>query len=181
MTRPTCAFAVAVALGVTAGCEDTVTYSYINIDVKFDRMTIPPELIDQIEGCAVFADTPVRRDQDDLRCRRHMVPYEYGKFQYTTTLTSGAIKFTVRAVDFNQVIIAAGEVGPLTIKRGGSVDDSILVKAVPQETPDAGTGPEAGPRDATTPDAATPDAAAPDTAAPDAAGPDAATDAGITG
>ena len=144
------ALALAVALG--PACGKAVTYSYFVIDVKIDPTSVDDSLLNRIAACAANAQTSLRTDSADLRCTRYHVGYDLGKFEYTTTLTSGAVTFSVVANDFSQTTLARGEVGPLDIVVGGKVTGSILVKAVPGAVPDADLG---GAADAGAPDAGT--------------------------
>jgi hypothetical protein len=145
---------LALALALLPACDKPVTYSYFVIQARLDA-TVDFELINRIEACAVLAQTPVREDQADLRCRRHFVSNDLGPFEYTTSLTSGAIKFVLIANDFNGVLLARGETPPLDIQAGKTVMAELVAtaapgaKPMPQPEPDAGApaAPDAGTTD----------------------------------
>jgi hypothetical protein len=133
---------LALALAA-AGCDDDVTFSYFRVPVKLDRTTIDDELLDLIEACAAIAETPVNSDSGDLRCVRHRIPNDLGIFEYTTQLTSGAVKFTVVMNSYSGTTLARGELDPMAIMVGKTVTTPTLtVKAVPgapREPPAGGT------------------------------------------
>jgi len=143
---------VALALALLPACDTPVTYSYFVIHAKLDPASVDFELINRIEACAVVAQTPQREDSADLRCRRHFVTNDLGNFEYTTALTSGAIKFVLVANDFNGVQLVHGETAPLEIQVGKTVTAELVgtaapgAKPPPEPEPDAGApaGPDAG-------------------------------------
>jgi hypothetical protein len=180
---------------LVGGCDKTATFSYFNIHVTLDRTSIDDELLDLINGCAAVAETPARRDTTDLRCVRHRVPNDLGVFQYTTTLTSGSIKFSVVMASYDGTAIAQGQIDPpLGIAPGMTVEGTLVVKAIPgaPRMPPTGTDTDGGTDAAADaavdapPDSAAGDGASdggPDSAdgatadgAPDAASGDGATD-----
>jgi hypothetical protein len=137
-----------LALGLLPACDKPVTYSYFLIQARLDRATVDFERLNLIEACAVLAQTPVREDSADLHCKRHEVTPELGTFEYTTSLTSGSIKFVLLANDFNQQLVARGETEPLEIVAGKTVMGEVVAKAVSPAagddggavaTPDAGS------------------------------------------
>jgi hypothetical protein len=133
-----------MALALLAACDQPVTYSYIVVTARLDPSTISPRLLDRIGSCGVYARTPEREDATDLGCVLRKVKYELGKFEYTTTLSSGSINFVVVANDINQHLVARGETGPITIKHGGTATGEVLATLVPGGDPDladAGTDP----------------------------------------
>jgi hypothetical protein len=139
-----------LALAILPACSDkAVTYSYFLVSAKLDPATVPFELRDQIETCAIYADTPLREDAADLHCRRHQVMNDLGTFEYTTTLTSGAIKFVLVVSDYNQQVVARGESTPIDIDPGKTAMGSVVAVAVPRASDDAGTvsAPDAAPSD----------------------------------
>ena len=149
--RRLAALALALALLPTCGGEEA-TYSYFVVQVKLDPATVDFDLLNRINACAVLAQTPVREDSADLRCRRHMVASDLGNFEYTTSLTSGAIKFVLIANDFNGKLLIRGETAPLDIQKGKTVMAELVgqpvpgAKPEPEPEPDAGSpaGPDAG-------------------------------------
>jgi hypothetical protein len=120
------------ALG-SAGCGgDSTTFTYFRVPVMLDRQSIDDELLDLIEACAAVAETPLRKDSGDLRCVRHRVPNNLGTFEYTTSLKTGSIKFSVVMNNYNGTALAAGEVGPVDIVGGMTITTSaLIVKAIP--------------------------------------------------
>jgi hypothetical protein len=115
-----------------AGCGESTTFTYFKVPVMLDRQSIDDELLDLIEACAAVAETPLRKDSGDLRCVRHRVPANFGTFEYTTSLKSGAIKFSVVMNNYNGTALAAGEVGPVDIVAGMTITTSaLIVKAIP--------------------------------------------------
>jgi hypothetical protein len=134
---------LALALALLPACDKPVTYSYFVINAKLDA-TVDFELINRIEGCAVLAQTPLREDAADLHCRRHFVANDLGPFEYTTSLTSGAIKFVLVANDYNGVLLARGETAPLDIQVGKTVMADLVGTAAPGAKPTPDPGPDAG-------------------------------------
>jgi hypothetical protein len=134
-----------LALASSPACDKPVTYSYFLIDAKLDPATVGFSVKDVIEACAVTAQTPLREDVGDLHCRRHQVTNDLGTFEYTTSLTTGSIKFVLIAQDYNQQLVARGESMPLDIKLGQTVTGSVTAVAVPlaSDMPDSGTAPPA--------------------------------------
>jgi hypothetical protein len=134
---------LALALALLPACDKPVTYSYFLIHAKLDA-TVDFELINRIEACAVVAQTPAREDQADLGCKRHMVTSDLGSFEYSTSLTSGAIKFALVANDFNGLLLVRGETPPLDIQVGKTVTAELVgtaapgAKPLPQPEADAG-------------------------------------------
>jgi hypothetical protein len=145
---------VLLSLLLLPACSEPVTYSYFVIQTKLDP-SVDFELLNRIQACAVLAQTPVREDSGDLRCRRHFVTSELGSFEYTTSLTSGAVKFVLIANDFNGQLLARGETAPLDIVPGKTVMAQLVGSAVPGAKPTPEPEPDAG-------SAAPPDAGATD-------------------
>ena len=133
----------ALLLGLLPACEEQVTYSYFVVQARMDR-TVDFALLDRINACAVLAQTPVREDSADLRCKRHMVMNELGAFEYTTSLTSGAIKFVLIANDFNGKLLIRGETAPLDIQKGKTVMAELVGRPVPGARPEPEPEPDAG-------------------------------------
>jgi hypothetical protein len=129
---------LSLALALLATCDDhPVTYSYFIVTARLDANTISPQLLTHIGSCGVYARTPEREDASDLGCVLRKVQYELGKFEYTTTLTSGSVNFVVVANDLNQRLVARGETGPIAIKRGDTAPPvDVLVTLVPGGDPD---------------------------------------------
>jgi hypothetical protein len=150
---------LALALALLPACDKPVTYSYFLIEAKLDPTTVDFELINRITACAVLAQTPAREDSADLPCKRHQVVHNLGTFEYTTTLTSGAIKFVLIANDSNQMLLARGETTPLDIVPGKTVTATVVATALPAPEPDAGAP--------ATPDSSTPEPDAGTTPGPD--------------
>ena len=124
--------AVFGVLAALAGCSESTTFTYFHVPVMLDRQSIDDELLDLIEACAAVAETPLRKDSGDLRCVRHRVPANFGTFEYTTSLKSGAIKFSVVMNNYNGTALAAGEVGPVDIVAGMTITTpALIVKAIP--------------------------------------------------
>jgi hypothetical protein len=144
-----------LGLALLPACDEPVTYSYFVIQTRLDRATVDFSILDRITACAVLAQTPVREDSADMRCRRHAVMNELGAFEYTTSLTSGAIKFVLIANDFNGQLLARGETAPLDIVRGKTVMAELVATAVPGAKPQPEPEPDAGAP--ATPDAGTTD------------------------
>jgi hypothetical protein len=155
--------AAALALGA---CDKTATFAYFNIDVVLDRATIDDELLDLIQTCSATATTPTREEMADMRCMRHRIGNDVGVFQYTTSLTSGSVTFSVTLYNYFGPAVAEGQLGPLGIAPGGTVDMQLVVHGIP--------GAPRVPSGTITPVGQ--DGATPDTAAPDG-GVDAASDA----
>jgi hypothetical protein len=132
-----------LALALLAACDQPVTYSYFRVHARFDS-SVDFELINRIEACAVLAQTPKREDSGDLRCRRHFVTSDLGEFEYTTSLTSGAIKFVLIANDSNGVLMARGETAPLDIDVGKTVTAEVVASAAPGAKPTPEPEPDAG-------------------------------------
>jgi hypothetical protein len=123
--------ALVVAL-LVAGCGESTTYTYFQVPIMLERSSIDDELLDLIEACAAIAETPQRTDSGDLRCVRHRVPLNFGTFEYTTTLKSGSIKFSVVMNNYNGTALAQGELAPVDIKPGTSTTTpTLMVKAIP--------------------------------------------------
>ena len=114
-----------------AGCDKSVTYSYFNIKVTLDRTSIDDELVDLIDACAAFAQTPERQDTAPLPCVRHRIPNELGVFQYTTSLTKGEITFSAIMNGYWGPTLAQGELEPLGIAPGMTIERTMVVKAIP--------------------------------------------------
>jgi hypothetical protein len=129
-----------LALALLPACDKPVTFSYFLIDAHLDPATVGLDLKNVIDACAVTAQTTLREDAADLHCRRHQVTNDLGTFEYTTTLTTGSIKFVLIANDYNQQLVARGESLPLDIKPGQTVTGSVV--AVSVVAPDGGTAPE---------------------------------------
>jgi hypothetical protein len=124
------AFLVLASAGAT-GCDKSITYSYFNVRVTLDRTTIDDELVDLIDACAAFADTPLRQDQASLPCPRHRIPNDLGVFQYTTSLTRGEIKFSAIMNGYWGDTLAQGELEPLGIAPGMTTERTLVIKAIP--------------------------------------------------
>ena len=135
---------LALALALLPTCDKPVTYSYFLIHAKLDPASVDFALINRIAACAVLAQTPQREDSGDLRCQQHFVANDLGTFEYTTSLTSGAIKFVLIANDFNGVPLVRGETGPLDIEVGRTVMGEVVGFAVPGAKPEPEPGPDAG-------------------------------------
>jgi hypothetical protein len=143
------AAALLLALAVGPACSEPVTYSYFVVEAKLDPATVDFGLLSRIGACAAIAETPVRSDSADLGCRRFSVQHNLGKFEYTTTLTSGDIKFIVVANDLHQQTLARGET-TVAIQPGKTVDDIVVTAvAVPDvpENPNLPGTDDAGARD----------------------------------
>jgi len=134
---------LALALLPTCGGQEA-TYSYFVIQVKLDPASVDFDLLNRIQACAVLAQTPVREDSADMRCRRHFVANDLGNFEYTTSLTSGAIKFVLIANDFNGQLLVRGETAPLDIQVGKTVMAELVGQAVPGAKPAPEPAPDAG-------------------------------------
>jgi hypothetical protein len=129
-----------LALALLPACDKPVTYSYFLVHAKLDA-TVDFELINRIAACAVVAKTPVREDSADLGCKQHFIANDLGTFEYTTSLTSGTIKFTLIANDPNGVLLATGETTALDIQAGKTVMAELVGTATPgakPPEPDAG-------------------------------------------
>jgi len=135
---------LALMLALLPACSEQVTYSYFLIQARLDRASVDFALLDRISACAVVAQTPLREDSADMRCRRHAVMNELGTFEYTTSLTSGAIKFVLIANDLNGQLLARGETPPLDIVVGKTVMADLVANAVPGAKPEPEPGPDAG-------------------------------------
>lgn len=124
---------VAAALAACAtSCDEEVTYTYINVAVTLDgEMVMDDELMQAIAGCAAIAETPQRMDSADLRCVRGQLTANLGTFQYTTTLSSGSVKFTVIMKGINDNALAQGSSEPVGIVPGQTISANLLVKAIP--------------------------------------------------
>jgi hypothetical protein len=124
-------------------CDKPVTYSYFLIHAKLDG-TVDDALLNRIAACAVEARTPLRTDAEQLGCKQHSVTNDLGTFEYTTSLTSGAIKFVLIANDINGVLMATGQTPPLDIQVGKTVKADLLGTAAPGAKPmpeaEAGAG-----------------------------------------
>jgi hypothetical protein len=142
---------LALVLALLPACSEEVTYSYFLVQTRMDRATVNDALLDRISACAVLAQTPVREDSVDLRCKRHAVASELGAFEYTTSLTSGAVKFVLIANDFQGRRVIQGETQPLAIDVGKTVLAELVGQALP------GANPEAEQPDAGAPDSGTTD------------------------
>jgi hypothetical protein len=134
---------LALVLALLPACDKPVTYSYFLIHTKMDA-TVDFELINRIAACAVEARTPTRTDSAELGCKQHFVANDLGTFEYTTSLTSGAIKFVLIANDPNGKLMATGETPPLDIQAGKTVMAELVgtaapgAKPMPEPEPDAG-------------------------------------------
>lgn len=140
------ALVMAAALAATGCGGSDVTYTYFVIEAKLDPMTVTSSLLGRIGACAAIAETPSRTDSADLRCQLGFVTHDLGKFEYTTSLTSGAIKFSVIGNDFHQQTLVRGET-TLDIRPSNTpITATIVARAIPgvPENPDA-------PRDAGAP------------------------------
>jgi hypothetical protein len=114
-----------------AGCDKSVTYSYFNIKVTLDRTSIDDELVDLIDACAAFAQTPLRQDTAPLPCVRHRIPNELGVVPYTTSLTKGEITFSAIMNGYWGATLAQGELEPLGIAPGMTIERTMVMKAIP--------------------------------------------------
>lgn len=139
---------VAALAFTLAGCSGDVTYTYFNVAVTLDQeMVMDEELMELIAGCAALAETPERTDSATLRCVRGGLMMDLGTFQYTTTLTSGSIKFTVVMSGINNNPLARGESAPVGIAPGKTISASLVVKPIPgapRRPPDVTTMPDGG-------------------------------------
>jgi hypothetical protein len=179
---------VALWLGL-AGCDKKVDYSYLNVNVTLDRTTIDDELLDLVSACgAVAAFDDGYTQTGDLHCVRHNLSTNLGTFQFTTSRTSGSVKFKVTMLSYWGAELANGESAPVGIAPSSTTTVDLVVKGIPNAPrmpPSAG-----GPVDAATPGAdaavdgpasgadAAVDTALPVDVAPDAGAPDDAGDAG---
>jgi hypothetical protein len=134
---------LALALALLPACDEPVTYSYFQIHVHLDA-TVGLELLDRVQACAVVAQTPVREDSADLGCRRHMTTGDLGTFEYTTALTSGAVKFLLVVNDFNGDPIARGETAPIQIQVGKTATGELVGTLAPGAKPPTEPEPDAG-------------------------------------
>jgi hypothetical protein len=159
-----------VALGLGLGsCDKKVDYSYFNVNVTVDRTTFTDELLDLVSACGASATLDDGRvDLGDLRCVRHKVAdgNSLGTFQYSTSRTTGSVKFKVTLTSYWGADLGTGESSTVGIASNSTTTVDLVVKALP----DAPTGP---------PTAGGPDAAGTAGPPPDAAAPE--LDAGVDG
>jgi hypothetical protein len=134
---------LALVLALLPACDKPVTYSYFLIHAKLDS-TVDDALLNRIAACAVEARTSLRTDSAQLACKQHFVTNDLGTFEYTTSLTSGAIKFVLIANDINGILMATGETPPLDIQVGKTVMADVVGTAAPGAKPDAGASVTAG-------------------------------------
>jgi hypothetical protein len=122
---------LALVLALLPACDKPVTYSYFLIHAKLDS-TVDDALLNRIAACAVEARTSLRTDSAQLACKQHFVTNDLGTFEYTTSLTSGAIKFVLIANDINGILMA-------TAAPGAKPDAGASVTAGTGTMPDGGT------------------------------------------
>jgi hypothetical protein len=134
---------LALALALLPACSEPVTYSYFVVHARLDA-TVDVALLNRIAACGVVATTPAREDTAELDCRQHFVSSDLGTFEYTTSLTSGAIKFKIIANDFNGILLASGETPPLDIQVGKTVTAEVVGTAAPGAKPMDEPAPDAG-------------------------------------
>jgi hypothetical protein len=136
-------FAALVLLALAPACSEPVTYSYFLVQARLDPMTVDSSIRDRIVACAVTAQAPMREETADMRCRQRMVMSELGLFEYSTSLTTGPVKFTLIATDIHGQLMAMGETMPLDIKVGQTVDAVVVATLAPGARPadDAGVAP----------------------------------------
>lgn len=130
---------LALALVLVAGCGDTVTYTSFLVEAKLDPSTVNAALLARIGACAAIAETPQRQDSADLRCRQGFVSHDLGRFEYTTSLTSGTIKFIVVGNDFHQQTLVRGETTVDIVPSKAKVPTTVIAKGIPgvPENPNA--------------------------------------------
>ena len=128
-----------------AGCDRKVAYSYFNVTVTLDRTTIDDELLDLVSACGATATLDDgRAETRDLRCVRHNVGADLGVFQYTTSRTSGSVKFTVVLTSYWGARLATGESESVGIAPSSTTSVMMIVHALanaPRMPPSAG-GPD---------------------------------------
>jgi hypothetical protein len=160
--RPARLLGVAALLlaGALAGCEEEVTYGYIQGDVSFGA-SVPDELLMQVDGCNV-AVAGARDYSTTLRgCGLGRTPRELGTFDFSTTAGSGMLTFSVTAVDVNFRPLATASAN-LTLGPAMPSRLAFVLAPTPQglmaidggARPDAGAAPDAGSGSSPAPDAA---------------------------
>jgi hypothetical protein len=139
---------VALWLGL-ASCDKTVAYSYFNVNVTLDRTTIDDELLDLVSACGVlvtFDDGTTHTG--DLHCVRHSLGTNLGTFQYTTSRTSGSLKFKVTMDSYWGAELAHGESATVGIAPSSTTSVDLVVSGIanaPRMPPSAGGPVDAAP------------------------------------
>jgi hypothetical protein len=136
MSRISCALLAFV--GLALGCEELVTYSYYDVTVRLDPVSIDDDMLLKINSCAVVVEG-LRQDTTDLVCVRGSIKHDLGHFNYSTSTKSGTVRFIVSLKDLRGREIAHGESVELGIVPNVTTPATILVTAV-TDSPDAGAG-----------------------------------------
>jgi hypothetical protein len=121
----------ATALAGAAGCGESVTFAYFEVDVTVDQ-TADREFLGRITSCGVEVDGP-HKHSGDLRCQRGAIQdHKLGKFEYSTSASSGTVTFTVVLKDLNGKDLARGQSDPVTIVPNKTTQAQVLVKPLPE-------------------------------------------------
>lgn len=133
-----------LVMGV-AGCGGSdVTFSYFLVKVTIDRRSVDDELLGLIRVCSAEAQTARGKDGRDLCREPASLPYDLGKFEYSTTLTSGAVKFAVVLYGRYNNALARGESVEVGIVPGMTKETEVLVEAIPGAPREPGVVPGGG-------------------------------------
>lgn len=144
MKRLACA--AALALAVTSCGGDDADYSYFAVDITLDRATIDDDFVKTIVGCTMFVywtagagDPAMMIDNGDLQCARGTIRHDFGRADWSTRKSMGAVKFVVTMHDFANQVVASGTSAVETIVAKGEVTTTVVVTApIPKMTPDGG-------------------------------------------
>lgn len=117
-----------------SGCEDDVTYSYFRVKVLLDTTDIDYAFIKTVFGCAVVVQTPHGSDTADFRCPTDVVE-DLGTFDYSTSITSGSVTFSVWFTDINVRQIAKGVSAPMPIAQGQTTEGQVVVMKLATTNP----------------------------------------------
>ncbi len=144
--------ALLTAAALSLGCESPVTYSYFDVGVTLDPITIDEDFLAKIHSCAVVV-AGARDDGSDLVCQAGRITHNLGHFSYSTSAKQGSLRFIVKLYGLmTGDLIAQGESADVSIVPNVISDVSVVVKAVSKTdagvtTPDAGVTPDASAAD----------------------------------
>jgi hypothetical protein len=113
------------------GCGESVIYAYFAVDVTIDE-SANFDFLNRISSCSVVVEGP-RQDQGNLNCIKGAIKdHRLGKFEYSTSASSGSVRFTVVLRDLNGRELARGTSDSVRIVPDELVNASVLVKPLPE-------------------------------------------------
>jgi hypothetical protein len=135
-----------LAAALATSCGKDPHYSYFAVDVTV-APSVDEDFLKAIESCAIVVyhvlpgsdpdpcgSTPisprcVRIDYENLPCMKPNVKYMVSRAEYSTTLRTGALHFTVLLQDLYNQVIARGDSADLPL--GPKTDVTTNVEAKP--------------------------------------------------